>query len=79
MTLKPIKANMTELTLNSMEILFSYRTPVAMRILTCEGMEYHVTAKHWSTTTSKHINQWMPKEARIEHPQEYFDDLVKRV
>lgn len=68
---------MTEVSINGMKILFSYETPVAMRVVTCEGMEYHVTEKHWSNTTSRHINGWMPKEDRIEHTQEYFDNLIK--
>lgn len=83
MNLTPIKANMTQITLEidgqRAEILFSYRTPVAMRLLTSEGMEYHVTDQYWSCTTSRHINAWMPKDDRIEHPQEYFDNLTAGV
>lgn len=77
MNLNPIKANMTEIDLgNGRRVLFSYKTPVAMRELTSCGMEYHVTNKYWSRTTSKHINAWMPKDDRIEHDQEYFDNLL---
>lgn len=81
MNLNPIKTNMTEVTFSldgqRAQVLFSYKTPVAMRLLTPEGMEYHVTEQYWSRTTSKHINAWMPKEDRIEHPQEYFDNLLE--
>jgi hypothetical protein len=80
MNLKVLKSNMTEITTEldgqRAQILFSYSTPVAMRLLTDCGMEYHVTSQYWSKTTSKHINQWMPKEDRIEHDQEYFDNLT---
>jgi len=77
MNLNPIKVNMTELDLgNGTRVLFSYRTPVAARILTPKGMEYHVTDRFYSVTTSRHINNWMPKEDRIEHSQEYFDSLI---
>jgi hypothetical protein len=84
MNLKVIKANMTEIATHDlngdrMEILYSYNTPVAMRLLTSCGMEYHVTNKFWSNTTSKHINSWMPKDDRIEHDQEYFDTLCDGV
>ena len=83
MNLKPIKQNMTEIYFEnnnmSAHVLFSYKTPVAARVLTPEGMEYHVTNKFWSRTTSKHINSWMPKENRIEHPQEWFDSILKEV
>lgn len=83
MNLKPIKSNMTQVALEidgqRAEVLFSYSTPVAMRLLTPEGMEYHVTSQFWSVTTSRHINQWMPKEGRIEHEQDYFDNLTAAV
>jgi len=83
MNLTPIKANMTEVEFTwngyQTQVLFSYKTPVAMRVLTESGMEYHVTDKYWSRTTSKHINNWMPKDDRIEHPQEYFDNLTSGV
>ena len=79
MKLSPIKANMTELEINGMRILFSYKTPVAMRLLTPEGMEDHVTSKYWSRTTSRHINAWLPRGCRIEHPQEFFDSLLAGV
>jgi hypothetical protein len=83
MNLNPIKANMTEVSFEldgeRAQVLFSYKTAVAMRLLTSCGMEYHVTNKYWSRTTSKHINAWMPKDDRIEHNQEYFDNLIAKV
>lgn len=75
MNLKPLKANMTELTINeNLVVLFSYQTPVA--IMTQEG--YIKTEKNWSRTTSRHINQWLPEGGKVtSKPQEFFDGLVK--
>lgn len=76
MKLIPIKANMTELTLdNGDAVLFSYETPVAA--ITAEGA--FKTSKKWSRTTSKHINAWGPDYKGGEKPQEFFDSLVKGV
>lgn len=80
MNLNPIKANMTELDLgNGTKVLFSYRTPVAARVLIESGMEYYATEYKWSNTTTRHINSWMPKEDRELKPQEFFDNLIKEV
>ena len=57
MNLTPIKANMTELSINGLTILFSYKTPVAY-IDHNVGIVY-TTNKYWSKTTSRHINQWI--------------------
>lgn len=54
------------------EYLFSYATCVAY--LSKKGRLY-VTNKHWSTTTSKHINEFCNDLKRIEKSQEYFDNL----
>jgi len=81
MNLNPIKANMTELQLNDWFVLFSYKTPVAA-IDRSTGKAFK-TAKHWSRTTSKHINQYFldvlhaPNGATIEEkPQEWFDSIT---
>lgn len=77
MDLKPLAANMTELTVNeNLVILFSYKTPVA--IMTQDG--YVKTKKFWSRTTSHHITKWLPCEAKVElKPQEFFDSLLNEV
>lgn len=54
--LNPIAPNMTELTIGDKTILFSYKTPVAFHEL---GVGYAKTSKHWSATTSRHINKWL--------------------
>lgn len=83
MVLNPIKTNMTEITFElkgqSAKVLFSYKTPVALCLLTENGMEYYVTGKHRSSTTSRHINNWIPKDGRIERDQEWFDNLIAEV
>jgi len=56
MKLKPIASNMTEVEVGNKVILFSYQTPVAYHDL---GVGYAKTNKHWSATTSRHINKWL--------------------
>jgi hypothetical protein len=80
MNLTPIKANMTEVDLgNGIKVLFSYKTPVAYKILGPCGMEYFATEEYYSRTTSKHINAWMPKEDRNIVPQSHIDNLISGV
>jgi hypothetical protein len=57
MNLTPIKANMTELSINGLTILFSYQTPVAY--IDHNVSIVYTTNKYWSKTTSRHINQWI--------------------
>lgn len=81
MKLTPLASNMTEVETENKIVLFSYQTPVASRELGSCGMEYFKTDKHWSVTTTRHINKWLPKpqtEFDVEEkPQEYFDNLFK--
>lgn len=78
MKLSQIKANMTMLSMDGMDILFSYKTPVAVMIDEGLGFVFYRTAKHWSTTTSCHINQWLGGYGKVasEKPQEFFDNLI---
>lgn len=60
------------------EILFSYETPVAARLLSSQGMVYYKTDKFHSVTTSKHINKFIHKDLPVQvMDQSFFDDLVK--
>lgn len=79
MNLTPLGANKTELQIGDIQILFSYKTPVAARVLNFEGNKYvyYKTSKKWSRTTSKHITQWLNGERADEREQSYFDELVK--
>jgi hypothetical protein len=73
MKLKQIASNMTELQLDDAHVLFSYETPVAACIF---GEGFVRTEKHWSPTTSKHINKWLDGVEAPEVPQEFLDNLV---
>ena len=75
--INPIGANQTELCANGMKVLFSYQTPVAAYI---DG-EYFRTDKHYSSTTTKHINKWLDvtQHDKINYKyQDFFDNLVKQ-
>jgi hypothetical protein len=75
MRLKPLGANQTTVTTNAgLSILFSYETPVAC----IENGTAYKTDKHWSKTTSKHINQWLKEYNEVNvKPQTAFDNLLK--
>jgi hypothetical protein len=75
MKLTPIRANMNVVDLGDgkLEVLFSYKTPVACFV---PGDGYFRTEKFWSVTTSRHINQWIGDAPVTVRPQEYFDHLI---
>ena len=74
MQLTPIAANRTQLNLNDgTEIFFSYKTPVAAKL---PNYDYIRTATKWSSTTTKHINQWLEGVHAEEVPQNKLDELV---
>ncbi len=83
MKLTPIKANMTEISLPDTDtqfnrrLLFSYSTPVAYAETTAQGRSYYRTKERYSVTTSRHINQWLPKDQAEERSQEFFDSLAQ--
>jgi hypothetical protein len=78
MNLKPLAANMTEITVNkSLKVLFSYKTPVACMWTNGDVYEYFRTAKKWSNTTTRHINKWLNGNPAKFQDQEYFDSVVK--
>ncbi len=53
-------------------VLFSYATPVACRI----GNTFIRTEEAHSSTTTKHINAWLPRGSETKlYPQEWFDSL----
>ena len=73
MQLRQIANNMTQLDLaDGTSVLFSYRTPVAT--LTDNG--YYRTSKHWSVTTTRHINKWLGGVLAKDQPQAYFDQFL---
>ena len=72
MKLQQIKANMTTITTPKATVLFSYNTPVAA--LTDDG--FIRTAKHYSVTTSRHINQWLDGRKATTVDQSVIDALL---
>jgi hypothetical protein len=72
MKLETLGANKTVIrTDNNTHIFFSYNTPVAAII---DGKEYR-TSQHYSSTTTKHINSFVPKSAE-EKEQAFFNKLI---
>ena len=62
--LRTIAANQTEITLASGAVIFfSYQTPVAAFV---PGRGYIRTVNRYSTTTSRHISQWLPRAGQGE-------------
>ena len=61
----------------TLEVLFSYETPVAVRGPTVD----YKTDRKWSVTTSKHINKFLPQcQSRVQIvPQEDLDNWELRV
>jgi hypothetical protein len=79
MTLRPLGANQTEVTINDeLVILFSYRTPVACSVVLDGKWQHFKTEKQWSVTTSRHVNKWMPTATGTK-AQEWFDALASNL
>jgi hypothetical protein len=74
MQLQHIGSNMTEVTTDTLRVLFSYSTPVAAYSLTAG--QFYKTSRKWSVTTTKHINKWLDGAGALEQPQEFFEALL---
>ena len=76
-SLRKDSANLTIVTVGTLELAFSYETVVGFR----EGSTSWVLSENvWSTTTGKHLNQIADKSARIDR-QEFLqrvDALLTR-
>lgn len=73
-----IASNVTVLRLaNDSEVLFSYKTPVAC--WSASELAFYRTAKSWSKTTTKHINQWLEGRKATLKDQSFFDNLVEGI
>ncbi len=82
MNLTPIKANMTELNILNMKILFSYKTPVCAMVYNGDAYQFFQTETKWSATTTRHIRAWLRSygdPGAQYKPQEYFDNLLSEV
>jgi hypothetical protein len=74
MKLKSIGSNMTELNINGVSVLFSYSTAVAG----WDDKGAFRTSKHYSTTTSRHINKYLGgKDIGRKVDQEYINSIVE--
>jgi len=74
MKLKSIGSNMTELNIDGVSILFSYSTPVAG----WDDKGAFRTSKHYSTTTSRHINKYLGgKDIGRKVDQDYIDLITE--
>lgn len=74
MKIKSIGSNMTELNINGVSVLFSYSTPVAG----WDDKGAFRTSKHYSTTTSRHINKYLGgKDIGRKVDQDYIDSIVE--
>lgn len=75
MRVKSIAANQTEVHLqDGTVVLVSYETPVAAFI---PGQGYYYTATKYSKTTTKHINQWLPRMAAKVVDQAFFNQIME--
>ena len=72
--LNPIRKNLNVLSLPMGELLFSYKTPVAFYEMNTGN--YYRTQTKYSTTTTRHINQWLEGRQATEKPQQFFDELT---
>ena len=61
---------------NGTEVLFSYETPVAGYSTEVDGTGWFRTEKHFSATTSKHINKWLGDVNATEVKQSFIEGLV---
>ena len=78
MQLQPLGSNQTQLTFKQddssiVQVLFSYQTPVAALH---PALGYIKTAKQWSVTTSRHINEWLDGVSAKIVDQKVLDEIV---
>jgi len=71
-------SNETEIRFKNGNIFFfSYETPVAARI----NSHYYKTSKHFSSTTTRHINRFLHGDTvgAVEKPQFFFDEEMEKI
>ena len=76
MKLRHIGSNQAILETSKAEILFSYDTPVAIRIY---GPDHKIlrTDEYFSRTTSRHINSWLNGRKAEVCPQPYIESFLR--
>jgi hypothetical protein len=72
-----LNGNKAEVILGNKTVLFSYKTPVAY--YDSDTLKFYKTSKKWSTTTSKHIGQWLNGAFAEEIEQEKLDNLAANI
>jgi hypothetical protein len=74
MKIKSLGSNKTLVKIGDHEIFISYETPVAGFI---SGIGYFKTSQYFSSTTSKHINQYLKGISKITIiPQDRIDKFL---
>lgn len=71
--LTPLGPNVNEVRIGDVYVLFSYQEAVAYR--TPDG-KAHVTAKRWSSTTTRHVTKWVGDSDYDVVTQESINKLV---
>lgn len=77
MKLNPIGSNQVEVVIGNKTVLFSYKTPVAY--YDGEMARFFKTSKKWSTTTSKHVSQWLNGAYAEAVDQTVLDTLAENI
>lgn len=67
-------ANSLRVTIGSLTIYFSYRTPVAFRAFG----EFVIRENDWGSTTGKHLN-WIDPDKSVRIPGEEFEKKFSKV
>ena len=77
MKLEELKGNSRQLTIKSVEVLFSYETPIAFQ----KGNDVYRLAAFYGPTTAKHYNAWMhgrlPSKLNVLNDNEFNNQLEK--
>lgn len=76
MQLEILAPNQTLVYVKGMTFLVSYSTPVAVKI---HGSGYFRTDKFHSTTTSKHINNWLDGRKAERMSQSEINELFNNI
>lgn len=79
--IKKIGSNQREISYTKRTtFLYSYETPVAVRIKSAKGVALHVTCVKWNNTTNRHISDWVKGSWAIVNyvPQRFLDDLAAK-
>lgn len=74
MQIRKVTNTATEVSIPGREILFSYQTPVAVKVHSCEERVF-ATESYYSKTTSRDISAWTSNPEFV--PQKTIDALAE--